>query len=1114
MKNYIYLLFSVTIVFLSACANETGVVKCPDGTFCPDGYRCEEKIGEEDSYQCTNAGCGNRIVELNLNEECDLGDANSNQPNAVCRANCQFRDCGDNILDDIEECDEGSQNTYITGDATAFEVVDGQVSIIGEADYQNAAPNSCRAITNPDFNPESPASQPRHLCRVAGCWDGIVDDGEECDDANDNQDDTCVSCVQATCGDGIENQSDTTSDSSPIMEECDNGIENANEADKCRLNCTLPTCGDDITDTDEECDQGENNANEPNYCRENCELPYCGDNIVDSSDSGSWDPEDCDEGADNVDGIENACRADCTVPQCGDGLVDSANPYDDNEQCDDNNYDPNDGCDANCQKESGWSCTNELNQPSTCLNSCGDGIIVTGETCDDKNINPDDGCTPSCDVEPGWDCSATGPDGSICVPVCGDSRMVGSETCDDGNTAPGDGCNSSCLAEVGYICTEASPDPYVDPSVCQPDCGDGLVRGAEVCDDSNNSNPNDGCADDCRSIRHGWVCDNSEPSNCHTECGDNLIAQIEGCDNGVDPNTGTPVGGDGCSASCAVETGWNCIGEPSVCNTVCGDGILIVGHEACDPPEFGGETCIDHGFATEGTLLCENNCQTISDASCSSICGNGQVEPGEDCDDSNSDPDDGCASCSISTGWYCSGEPSNCMTNCGDSIQAGAEICDNTDLNGRDCTYYGYSAPAGLGCNASCTSYVTIGCSNSCGDGNKESGEQCDDGDNSNGDGCDSFCNVEDGWDCPGDPSVCTEICGDTLVVGSEACDSGNLNGRTCTYYNYSNPSGLQCNGTCDDFINTNCTNTCPDAHVEPDEQCDDGNFSANDGCDASCQIESGWICPGDPSVCTEVCGDGDIVGTEVCDGGNLDSKSCTDFNFTDPAGLACLGDCTNFDLSGCNNDCGDGSIEPNEACDDGDSSSNDGCSDICTIETGWNCTGEPSSCEGICGDTLVRGSESCDDGDTSIGDGCDNNCQVEPGWICDGSEPTSCNPDCGDSLIRGTETCDDGNNADLDGCSSSCQVEPGWNCDGSEPTSCTSVCGDGIIVTGEACDDNDITNSDGCSSSCQIETGWNCTGEPSVCDGICGDSLILGTETCDDGNTDALDGCNSSCQE
>jgi cysteine-rich repeat protein/probable HAF family extracellular repeat protein len=43
----------------------------------------------------------------------------------------------------------------------------------------------------------------------------------------------------------------------------------------------------------------------------------------------------------------------------------------------------------------------------------------------------------------------------------------------------------------------------------------------------------------------------------------------------------------------------------------------------------------------------------------------------------------------------------------------------------------------------------------------------------------------------------------------------------------------------------------CGNGIVGGSEECDDGDITPGDGCDASCQIETGWICEGEPSVCT-----------------------------------------------------------------------------------------------------------------------------------------------------------------------------------------------------------------------------------------------------------------------
>ena len=49
--------------------------------------------------------------------------------------------------------------------------------------------------------------------------------------------------------------------------------------------------------------------------------------------------------------------------------------------------------------------------------------------------------------------------------------------------------------------------------------------------------------------------------------------------------------------------------------------------------------------------------------------------------------------------------------------------------------------------------------------------EACDDGNQDDGDGCSSRCEVEPGYACEGEPSVCATECGDGVVAGAEQCD-------------------------------------------------------------------------------------------------------------------------------------------------------------------------------------------------------------------------------------------------------------------------------------------------------------------------------------------------------
>jgi hypothetical protein len=73
-------------------------------------------------------------------------------------------------------------------------------------------------------------------------------------------DDLCVVAnVNSICGDGIKSRT----------EQCDEGVANTNEANKCRTFCRLPACGDGIVDDGEACDDGVDGSDD---CTPTCAL--------------------------------------------------------------------------------------------------------------------------------------------------------------------------------------------------------------------------------------------------------------------------------------------------------------------------------------------------------------------------------------------------------------------------------------------------------------------------------------------------------------------------------------------------------------------------------------------------------------------------------------------------------------------------------------------------------------------------------------------------------------------------------------------------------------------------------------------------------------------------
>jgi cysteine-rich repeat protein len=179
-----------------------------------------------------------------------------------------------------------------------------------------------------------------------------------------------------------------------------------------------------------------NSALEANRCRLDCTLPRCGDRVVDRG-------EVCDDG--NLllgDGCTSTCvweSIDAIQPRCGDGRTQSG------EQCDDGNLIGGDGCSAVCQVEFVLGSLEELNPVLVAGGIvCGDGVLLAPEECDDGNPDPGDGCSPLCRNE---------------LPVCGNGKLEAGEQCDDGNPFDIDGCNALC--QVVALPKPAAPPPLI-----------------------------------------------------------------------------------------------------------------------------------------------------------------------------------------------------------------------------------------------------------------------------------------------------------------------------------------------------------------------------------------------------------------------------------------------------------------------------------------------------------------------------------------------------------------------------------------------------------------------------------------------------------------------------
>ncbi|MBU1413823.1 DUF4215 domain-containing protein, partial [Myxococcota bacterium] len=407
------------------------------------------------------------------------------------------------------------------------------------------------------------------------------------------------------------------------------------------------------------------------------------------------------------------------------------------------------------------------------------------------------------------------------VDTCGNGVVNPCEQCDDGNFINTDACTNMCASPI---------------------CGDGYVRdGVESCDGVNlGALLSSACSDfapgifDSGLVRCLPDCSDYDLSNC---VGDAIPCFSDEDGDGFTGTNQVVAAGENCSDYSSSGIPWTAVTDGD-----CLDNPAL----PCSALSYPGNTEICDG--------CDNDCDNDIDADDSDLaycpaCANGIVDTGEGCDDGNTTDSDGCStSCTVEAHYVCNGEPSVCT-------------CD-VGWTGVDC------------------SIAVI-----CGDGLIVGSEGCDDGNVLVGDGCSGVCNVESGWKCVGEPSVCTDD--DECALNTDNCDLY----ATCT--NLPGTFSCTCNpGFSGDGVNCadidECTAGTDNCHADATCTNTFGSFT--------CACDAGYS--GDGVTCTDL--DECTLGTDNCDANatcaNLPGTfSCTCNSGYSGSGVTCtdLDECT-----------------------------------------------------------------------------------------------------------------------------------------------------------------------------------------------------------------------------
>ncbi len=582
--------------------------ECLDGNPCTVADHCEagicigEAVDCDDDNPCTQdlctetGGCNHQPAagDCDDGDVCTLGD-HCSQGTCIGEAvNCQCLTDGDcAVLEDGNLC-----NGTLFCDKSGIPfvcAVEEETQVVCPEPVGPDAPCLARFC-----NPESGS------CSLVPANDGApCDDDDLCSVGDTCAAGVCTGGATANCNDGNPCTDDACSPDTGCI--YDHNSAPCNDGNVCTTadSCGNGSCqgGPSLSCDDNNLCNGTESCNPATGCAPGVPLA-CDDGDLCNGLETCSPLIGCVAGQPLTCNDNNPCTKDTCLPGAGCLFSATEGPCSDNNECTVGDHCSNGSC------------------ITAGLASCDDGNVCTTDSC-----NPASGCLHLLNNAP---CD----DGNLCTTkdACslGECAGSGELNCSDGNTCTSD----SCEPLTGCQFTP-NDDPCNDNIACtindHCDGGSCVAGGLLDCND-NNLCTDDVCdfATGCVHLDNQALCDDG-----------NACTTVDQCQQGSCVGSAPPDCDDNniCTDdSCSEDTG--CVNANN--SAPCDDNDLCTTDDICNGGTCAGPNpldCDDQDECTTDSCAPDTGCLNVDVGAC---CGNGQIDPGEQCDDGNEVDGDAC----------------------------------------------------------------------------------------------------------------------------------------------------------------------------------------------------------------------------------------------------------------------------------------------------------------------------------------------------------------------------------------------------------------------------------------------------------------------------------------